>query len=251
VIFFQRAKIIVMCVDVVTLNKIIDWISYNISVGTGKYICVSNVHMCMEVYDDPVYADIVNSADLVIPDGKPLVWGQKLLGFNDASQVRGYDLTIAICEWADKSGARIGFYGGTDRALEKVVSKLSSRYKNLNIVYSYSPPFSGASELHHVVDGDQSALDDVQILFVGLGCPKQEIWMSQNKDKLSCIMIGVGAVFDFISGEKKQAPVVFQKLGLEWLYRLVTEPRRLWRRYLYHNPRFVYHFMLYFLGKKY
>lgn len=233
-----------MCVDVVTTKKIIEWISRNVSTSTGNYICVSNVHMCMEVYDDPVYADIVNSADLIIPDGKPLVWAQRLLGNHDATQVRGYDLTMAVCDWASKSGVRVGFYGGTNAALDEMYRQLIFQYKNLNIVYSYSPPFGSVSDLQSPDAIDDIVGNGVQILFVGLGCPKQEIWMNSIRDKLPCIMIGVGAVFDFISGEKKQAPELFQYFGLEWFYRLLSEPKRLWKRYLYHNPRFVYYFAL-------
>lgn len=219
----------------------------------GGYVCVSNVHMCMEVFDKKEFAEIVNNADFVIPDGRPIAWGQRLLGNTDAKQIRGEDITQAFCEKSNESSLRLGFYGGSsDELLEQVKAKLKRSFPNINIVYAFSPPFRPLTEderLSVVKDINDAEVD---VLFVGIGCPKQEMWMAQNKNDLGCVMLGVGAVFDFISGQKKHAPKWVQKIGMEWFFRLCSEPKRLWKRYYVHNPRFVYFFLQqWLLGKKF
>ena len=210
--------------------------------GSGGYVCVGTVHMVMESFDDPGFRKIVNSADIVTPDGMPLVWGLKLLGIKDAQRVYGPALTPYICEKASKLNVPVGFYGGTKIVLEKMIKNLKSRFPSLNVVYAYSPPFRPLTDEEDKKIIDQINSSGVRILFVGLGCPKQEIWMAEHKDKIKAVMIGVGAAFDFIAGVKPQAPKWMQNIGLEWLCRLMIEPRRLWKRYLYNNPRFIYHF---------
>jgi len=209
----------------------------------GSYVCVSNVHMCIEAFDSPDFANVVNNADLVIPDGKPLSWAQKLLGHKEAEQVRGQDIMNALCQLSADKGLKLGFYGGSsNELLEKVERKLTASYPDIVIEYAFSPPFRPltAEEDTRVVSAINTA--EVDILFVGIGCPKQERWMAEHKDKLSCVMLGVGAAYDFIAGEKKHAPRWVQKIGMEWFFRLCSEPKRLWRRYFSTNPRFIWHF---------
>jgi len=216
----------------------------------GKYVCVANVHMCMEAYDSPEFNAVVDNADLVVPDGVPIVWSLKALGEKTATQVRGSDLLLHLCKEAEKSGTSIGLYGGTPESLLDFKSFLKREYPALKIAFSSSPPFrelTTAEKNSYVEEINQS---DVRILFVGIGCPKQEKWMAEHHDKLSCVMIGVGAAFDFFSGRKKHAPLWMQKNGLEWLYRLASDPRRLWKRYLKHNPRFIYHFGKQFIKQR-
>ncbi|MEY8201287.1 MAG: WecB/TagA/CpsF family glycosyltransferase [Colwellia sp.] len=209
----------------------------------GAYVCVSNVHMCMEVFDSVEFKRVVNNADLVIPDGRPLSWAQKLLGHSHAQQVRGQDIMNAICEQSGSKNLNIGLYGGSsDELLKQVVAKLNLSYPDIQITFSYSPPFRPLT-----VQEDQAIIKQindacVNVLFVGIGCPKQERWMAEHKDSLNCVMLGVGAAYDFIAGSKKHAPRWMQKIGLEWLFRLVSEPQRLWKRYLQQNPRFIYYF---------
>ncbi len=138
----------------------------------------------------------------------------------------------------------MGFYGGSPEVLDSLVRELSARFPTLKIPFAYSPPFRPLSEVEDagVVDAIDAA--GVKILFVGLGCPKQERWMAAHRESLHCAMLGVGAAFDFIADAKSQAPLWMQRRGLEWLFRLLAEPRRLWRRYLIGNPRFLYHFAL-------
>ncbi len=231
-----------MRVDVTSLadavSKIDDWVGQN----SGRYVCVSNVHMCMESFDDTGFQNIVNDADLVVPDGKPLVWSQSLLGVRDAQQVRGMDLMLSLCEHSAQAGISVGFYGGTDEILDKLGKVLNDRFQKLQIDCVIAPPFRPITTQEN--DAFIAKINDsgVRILFVGIGCPKQERWMAENRAKVDCVMLGVGAAFDFIAGEKRHAPRFMQSMGLEWLFRLLSEPRRLWKRYLKHNPRFVWCF---------
>lgn len=236
-------KVIKMDVALTHLDSALTTVEKLAKKNTGAYVCVSNVHMCMEVFDSNEFAEIVNGADLTIPDGKPLSWAQKLLGHSDAEQVRGQDIMNAICERYGEKQLNIGLYGGSsDELLAQVVNKLTARFPDINIAYTYSPPFR---PLTTEEDGSVvKAINDakVNVLFVGIGCPKQERWMAEHKDSLNCVMLGVGAAFDFIAGSKKHAPRWMQQIGLEWFFRLLSEPKRLWKRYLITNPRFIWHF---------
>mgnify|MGYP000182030023 CR=1 FL=1 len=216
----------------------------------SSYVCVSNVHMCMEVYDDKAFSNVVNKADMVLPDGKPVALALKLLGHSYAKQVRGADITIALCTLAAHEGLTIGLYGGSEQALMDFQSTLKDRLPRIKIGCAISPPFRALS-----VDEDAAMINQindsgVHILFVGLGCPKQERWMAEHKGQINAVMLGVGAVFDFLSGNKKEAPVWIQSIGMEWLFRLCSEPRHLWKRYFKHNPRFVWFFGLQLLRWK-
>ena len=216
--------------------------------GRSGYVCVATVHMVMESFDDEHFRETVNGAILVTPDGMPLVWGLRLLGLSNAERVYGPMLTESLCRTAASRQIPIGFYGGTDSVLAMLKAKLQSKYPMLRIAYEFAPPFRTLTE-----NEDQKVIQEIvasgaKILFVGLGCPKQERWMAEHSIKLPLVMLGVGAAFDFIAGAKPQAPGWMQNGGLEWLFRLISEPRRLWKRYLYHNPRFVYHFSRQLLG---
>jgi N-acetylglucosaminyldiphosphoundecaprenol N-acetyl-beta-D-mannosaminyltransferase len=208
----------------------------------GGMVCCANVHMVMEAFDDPAFRRVVDSADRVTPDGVPLVTALRSLGLRHARRVYGPTLTTVVCRRAAELGLPVGFYGGTPDVLGAVTAALAERLPGLEIAFSHSPPFRplSAEEDAAVVAAIHDA--GVKILFVGLGCPKQERWMGAHRDVLRCPMLGVGAAFDFIAGAKRQAPHWLQRLGLEWSFRLLAEPRRLWRRYLVGNPRFLYHF---------
>jgi N-acetylglucosaminyldiphosphoundecaprenol N-acetyl-beta-D-mannosaminyltransferase len=198
--------------------------------------------MCIEAFDSEVFRSMVNNADIVVPDGKPLVVGSKLLGKKDSQQVRGADLTRALLDLSNKRGLSVGFYGGSEQALSEISEIIKKGYPNTKLNCLISPPYREITQ-----EEDQEFIETinnsgVQILFVGLGCPKQETWMANHKGKVNSTMVGVGAVFDFLSGTKKEAPRWLQELGLEWLFRLISEPKRLWKRYLIYNPRFLWNF---------
>jgi len=207
--------------------------------GDYCYACVANVHMVMEAYDSEDFRNIINRADIITPDGMPLVLLLRILGLNGQKRVYGPTLMRHICEASVQVGISIGFYGSTMEALKALAHNLTNQIPNLKISYAYSPPFRPLT-----LEEDEALVKEInssgtQILFVGLGCPKQERWMFAHRDRVKAVMIGVGAGFDFFAGAKKQAPKWMMRIGLEWLFRLCTEPKRLWRRYLYNNPRFL------------
>lgn len=216
-------------------RQVISWAGSSLS----RYVCVAAVSSVMGAHDDARFMDVMNRADLVTPDGMPLVWGLRWLGVAGATRVYGPDLTTSILDAAEREGLAVGFYGGAPNVLEALEAFAGRRWPQLKIAFAYSPPYRDltAEEDRRIVQ----AIDDrgVKILFVGLGCPRQETWMASHRGQLRSVMVGVGAAFDFLAGTKKQAPRSLQKAGLEWLFRLVTEPKRLWKRYLLQNPRFA------------
>ncbi len=210
--------------------------------GQGGVTCVATVHMVMEAWDDPAFRALVNRSELVTSDGVPLVWGLQRLGIPHAERVYGPDLTLAVCEHAARRGVPVGFLGGTPAVLDSLAAALRERLPGLHVAFTCSPPFAALTP-----EEDMRLVEDIEasgarVLFVGLGCPKQERWMAAHREALSCAMLGVGAAFDFLAGHKRQAPRFMQRAGLEWLFRLLCEPRRLWHRYAVHNPRFVLRF---------
>ena len=209
------------------------------SAGESRYVCEAPVHMVMESYDCSEYRSVINGADLVTPGGMPVVWMMRLLGVRRQARVYGPALTLKVCECAALQGLKVGFYGGTQASLAALLSEIGRRYPGINVVYAYSPPFRKPTPEEDARVQEEIDNSRVQILFVGLGCPKQERWMAEHRPGVRAVMLGVGAAFDFISGEKPQAPLWMQSIGAEWLFRLCTEPRRLWFRYFWHNPRFV------------
>jgi N-acetylglucosaminyldiphosphoundecaprenol N-acetyl-beta-D-mannosaminyltransferase len=214
----------------------------------SAYVCVATVHMNMEAYDFPAFRRVMNEADLVTPDGRPLVWALKALGVRDASQVRGTDLTTHVVERAARENIPIGLYGGTPDLLESFVRILKASYPDLRIACQIAPPFRALTPEEDEVVTKEITASGARILFVGIGCPKQERWMAAHKGRIPAIMLGVGAAFDFHTGRVRQAPQWMQRAGLEWVFRLLMDPKRLWKRYARHNPRWVMLFLLQFLG---
>lgn len=227
-----------------SVKKVLQWIRE----FRGRYICVANVHMCMESFDDSDFGAIVNRSDLVVADGMPLVWAKKLLGSRSASHVRGSDLMHGLFHTAEQQQIPVGFYGSTHECLAGLETYISHHFPKLVVNLGISPPFRPLEETEVCAHIDQINESRVKILFVGLGCPKQEQWMASHLDKVSCVMVGVGAAFDFFSGQKKTAPVWMQRSGLEWMFRFASEPKRLWKRYLNYNTRFIWCFFKQFLG---
>lgn len=205
----------------------------------SRYVCVSNVHVTMESHDSEEYREIVNGADLVTPDGRPLVWALRLFGVSAATQVRGATLTAYVLERLAVERVRVGFYGGSPEVLGCLLEACRRRFPALRVAYAHSPPFRElTAEEDTAVVGEING-SGARVLFVGLGCPKQERWMASHKGRVHAVMLGVGAALDFLAGAKPEAPVWMQRAGIEWLFRVASEPRRLWRRYAYHNPRFM------------
>ncbi|UCF93735.1 MAG: WecB/TagA/CpsF family glycosyltransferase [Desulfobacterales bacterium] len=208
--------------------------------GDSRYVCIANVHMTMEAFDRDRFRRIVNRADLVTPDGMPLVLTLRLLGIKRQTRVYGPTLTLHVCKAAAQQAIPVGLYGGNRETVEKLVPNLKTRFPELQIVYAYSPPFRPLTAEEDAAVVTAILASQAKILFVGLGCPKQEHWMAEHLGRIKAVMIGVGAAFDFHAGTIRQAPDWIMRLSLEWLYRLLMEPERLWRRYLYNNPRYVF-----------
>ncbi|MBA4121664.1 MAG: WecB/TagA/CpsF family glycosyltransferase [Acidobacteria bacterium] len=235
----ERVKVVSLQVNVCNHDSAIQRVAELVRRGRGGYVCFSTVHMTMESFDNPEYAVKVNAADLIIPDGMPLVWMQKLQGEKQAARVRANDLMIMLCAYAEKNNLTVGFYGGKQIVIDAILERAKKDYPKLKIVYAFSPPFRPLTE-----EEDAAVIAEINekkpdILFMGLGCPKQENWMSAHKGKLTAVMLGVGASFDFFAGNVRESPEWLGRLGLEWLFRLTQEPRRLWKRYLILNPRFM------------
>lgn len=206
---------------------------------TSCYVVAANVHVVMTARWDRLYHQILNNAALVTPDGMPLVLGLRLLGCRKQTRVYGPDLMLAWCDRAAALGLPIYLYGGTDSMLLKLRAYLNHTFPDLKIAGSYAPPFRPLTAAEEKADIDLIHQSKARVVFVGLGCPKQEQWMARQQGQLQAVMIGVGAAFGFLSGEVSQAPRWMMRWGLEWLYRLGQEPGRLWQRYLVNNPAFV------------
>jgi N-acetylglucosaminyldiphosphoundecaprenol N-acetyl-beta-D-mannosaminyltransferase len=237
----DHSYILGMRVDPTSYAEVCELVNRWSSERIGRYICIANVHMTMEAYDHPEYQQVVNQADLVTPDGMPLVWMLRHSGYPDQERVYGPTLTEKLLGMAAREHIPVGFFGSTEEVVELLVQNVRHSYPETEIVYSYSPPFKEPTSEEDNAIIDQIRSSGTRILFVGLGCPKQEKWMHEHRGKIPAVMLGVGAAFDFIAGIKPQAPMWVQKIGFEWLFRLVSEPKRLWKRYFHHNPRFLYY----------
>jgi N-acetylglucosaminyldiphosphoundecaprenol N-acetyl-beta-D-mannosaminyltransferase len=216
--------------------------------GRSAYVCVASVHMVMEAFDSEEFQRVVNGAALVTPDGMPLVWALRRLGVGGASRVYGADLTASVVERAARERVPIGLYGGTPESLDSFVRVLEERYPGIRVVCRIAPPFRPLTPEEDEAVTQEITSSGARILFVGIGCPKQEKWMADHEGRIPAVMLGVGAAFDFITGRVRQAPRWMQAAGLEWMFRLAMEPRRLWKRYAKHNPRFAALFMAQLLG---
>lgn len=208
--------------------------------GQARCVYAANAHMLVEANDHPDFMRLLRRADLVTPDGMPLVWMLRLKGNRRQERVYGPTLMLHVLDAAAGAGIPVGFFGGRPEVLEALTARMQARFPALRVVYAFSPPFRPLTdeEDEQVVAAIRAS--GARILFVGLGCPKQERWMDAHRERIPAVMLAVGAAFDFHAGAKRQAPAWMQRRGLEWLFRLFQEPGRLWKRYLYTNPRFIF-----------
>ena len=209
--------------------------------GERRYICVAGAQGIMEAQGDEDYRRILNSAFLTTPDGMPTVWLGHYHGFKNMGRVYGPELMLAVCKNSVAKGYRHFLYGGKPGVAEQLQAELVRRFPGLNIVGTYTPPFRplNAEEEAELISQIQSSQPDV--LWCGLGAPKQERFMAAYREKLPVpLMIGVGAAFDFLSGNAREAPEWMMRSGLTSIFRIYQEPRRLWKRYVFNNPRFVW-----------
>lgn len=205
----------------------------------SSYVCISNVHVLMSAAADEDFRRVINEADLATPDGMPLAWSLRARGFARQERINGPDLMWKYCERAAANGSRIYLYGSTPLTLQRLSARLRKAFPALKIAGIYSPPFRALTpeeDAKIVADINRSGAG---VVFVGLGCPKQELWMAAHRGAIDAVMIGVGAAFDYHAGTLRRAPLWMQRRGLEWLHRLASDPRRLWRRYVVTNTLFV------------
>ena len=236
----NRVNILGVGLSVLNLQTALAAIAAAVRERRKGYVCVTGVHGVMEAQDDAEFKKILNGAFLCTPDGMPMVWAGKLAGHREMGRVYGPDLMLDVCAWSETSGAKHFFYGGADGVAELLARQLQEKFPRLKIAGTYTPPFRRltANEEKQLAAQITAAAPD--ILWVGLSTPKQEKFMAEYLPKLDVtLMVGVGAAFDFHSGRVRQAPRWMQRSGLEWFYRLCSEPRRLGKRYLRNNPLFL------------
>ncbi len=248
---FKKEKIISLYVNIISITEFMEKVKSFLLLKKGHYICVSNVHQCIETYKNDEFAKVINNANLAIPDGRPIYWALKLLNHKETEHLTGYDTTKALCKFASENRLKIGFYGGESKSLNKCVEVLKNEFKELDINYVCSPPFRllNKNEKKEIIENINKS--EIQLLFVCLGCPKQEYWMAEHKEYLKCTSIGVGEVVDLISKKTLLTPKWIRNIGLRWLVRLIAEPRRLFWRYFSTNLKFIYLFFKQYLKFKF
>jgi N-acetylglucosaminyldiphosphoundecaprenol N-acetyl-beta-D-mannosaminyltransferase len=209
--------------------------------GEHGYVCVTGVHGIMEAQTDEAFRDILNGSFLTTPDGMPTVWLGRVHGFRHMERVYGPDYMLALCERSVERGYRHFLYGGKPGVAEELRRELTRRFPGLRIVGTYTPPFRPLNSGEEDDLRSQLEASEADVLWCGLSTPKQERFMVMYRNRLPVkLMVGVGAAFDLLSGNLSEAPDWMKKSGLQWLYRLIKEPRRLWRRYLLNNPKFTW-----------
>ncbi|MEW6676747.1 MAG: WecB/TagA/CpsF family glycosyltransferase [Pseudomonadota bacterium] len=201
-------------------------------------MAICNVHVVVTANQDAAYLEIINGADMATPDGAPVAWALRRQGFNDQPRISGPDVMWALCARCAQEGLPIFCYGSTDSTLNLLAARLSVAFPTLQIAVE-SPPFRPLSPEEDAEAISRINASGAGLVFVGLGCPKQERWMAEHRHKIQAVMLGVGAAFDFHAGTVARAPAWFRNNGLEWLHRLFSEPKRLWKRYLLTNTAFV------------
>jgi len=218
-----------------TLKRITVWARARES----RYVCICNVHSVITATQDEEFKQVLRHADMATPDGMPVAWMLRKLGFAGQERINGPDLMWKYCAQAARSGETVYFYGSSFEALCRMSVKLSAAFPGLRIGGIYSPPFRAEGEVEE--DAIITSINEsgAGVVFVGLGCPKQEKWMAAHHNRIHAVMIGVGAAFDYHAGIVQRAPLWMQRSGLEWSYRLLSDPRRLWKRYLVTNTLFI------------
>lgn len=213
------------------------WITNN----DPKYVCICTVHTVMECQRDPALMEIVNAAGLRTPDGMPLVWLSRRAGHDQVSRVYGPDLMLELAQRSVNTGHRHFFYGGAPGVAHELAQKLTTQFPGLNVAGAYTPPMQEVGAIESDATIERINQSHADIVWCGLGTPKQDWWVANHRPLLHApVLIAVGAAFDFHTGRVKQAPKWMQSNGLEWLFRLSQDPKRLWKRYLVGNIRFVW-----------
>lgn len=234
------ANIMGVEIAAIDMGWLLDFTAANIHELSGDYICVSNVHTTVMSYEDEAYRSIQNGGILAIPDGGPLSTLGRKRGFK-MSRTTGPSYLTEILNQSKEKGYRHYFYGSTEETLTKLQKRIASDYPGVQIVGMYSPPFRALTKEEDDEVVTRINASDPDFIWVGLGAPKQEEWMAHHQGKVKGLMVGVGAAFDYLAGNIKRAPSWMQRLNLEWLYRLLQDPKRLFGRYVVTNSKFIWH----------
>ena len=228
----------------IDMQWLVDYLDSNIRLLSGDYICVSNVHTTVTAYEDPEYLKVQNGGIMAIPDGGPLSSVGQKRGFKNMKRTAGPSLMGEIFKISAEKGYRHYFYGSTDKTLEKLYSVLTETYPGIQIAGMYSPPFRPMTEEEDKASVERINETEPDFVWVGLGAPKQEKWMAAHQGRVNGLMVGVGAGFDYYAGNRKRAPEWMQKRNLEWVYRLIQDPKRLFGRYWHTNTKFIWNAMI-------
>ena len=228
----------------INMDWLLDFTDKNIKDLSGDYMCVSNVHTTVTSYEEPDYCAVQNGGIMAIPDGGPLSTVGRKRGFKDMSRTTGTSYMGEIFEISAKKGYRHYFYGSTEQTLEKLYQKLNEQYPGIQIAGMYSPPFRPMTEEEDAAVIERINQTEPDFVWVGLGAPKQEKWMAAHQGSVKGFMVGVGAGFDYFAGNIERAPKWMQNSNLEWVYRLLQDPRRLFSRYWHTNTKFIWNAFL-------
>ena len=235
----RGAHVLGAFVDALTWDEALARISAWAAARESRYVCLCNAHMVVTTMQDQYFLRVVNEADMATPDGIPVAWMLRRLGFRGQQRISGANLMWRYFALAESRGEAVYFYGSTGETLAKLCVVLTAAYPALRIAGLYSPPFRALTEEEDAESVARINESGAGAVFVSLGCPKQEKWMAAHRGRIRAVMVGVGAAFDYHAGSIKRAPLWMQHNGLEWLHRLWSEPRRLWKRYLVTNTLFL------------
>jgi N-acetylglucosaminyldiphosphoundecaprenol N-acetyl-beta-D-mannosaminyltransferase len=235
----MRVDVLGVGISAINLTEALETIEGWLQRKDPNYVCVTPAHGVMESRRDPKLRKILNESGMTTPDGMSIVWLLKMYGHSKVTRVYGPDLMLAVCRYSAQQGFRQFLYGGEDGVAEELARKLQTRFPGLSIAGTYTPPFRSLTPEEDKEIIERINRSEADIVWIGISTPKQELWMADHIGKLDApVIIGVGAAFDFLSGKKLQAPTWMQRNGMEWLFRFLTEPRRLWKRYIQY-PKFV------------
>lgn len=237
----SQFRVIGAPIDAIDWETAIFRIAHWASTRESRVVCICNAHSAVTYRRDPDFAHVIENADMATPDGAPLAWLLRKIGVEDQERINGPDLMWKYCHQAETTGERTFLYGSSQITLDRLKKKLSKSFPNLVVAGAYSPPFREltSDEDDQIVQAINNSRANV--VWVSLGCPKQEKWMHEHRGRINAVMIGVGAAFDYHAESIKRAPLWMQRNGLEWLHRLASEPKRLWKRYLVTNSLFVWY----------
>lgn len=235
----QTHQVLSAPIDALTWDDALERIHHWAQQRESRYVCICNAHSVVTAGQDAAFGRVVTEADMATPDGAPVAWMLRVLGARQQQRINGPDLMWRYCEQAAQRGESIYLYGGSHTTLAILKTRLKQAFPELRVAGAYSPPFRTLTAEEDAAAVEAINASGAGTVWVSLGCPKQELWMAAHRGRVNAVMVGVGAAFDYHAGTLKRAPHWMRGAGLEWLHRLLSEPRRLWRRYLLTNTLFV------------